>query len=110
MPDDSIESFRVLIRNDEQLAQKVEQILNSGTPDDLIGLAEAHGLKFTWEQLNDRLQEESENPDAEQNDTESDNLHPYEIAIITAQYTTPLDDAVKKAEQRQAVKQVVQQT
>jgi len=110
MSGNSIETFRELIRNDATLAAEVDRIITSGRPVDLIRLGESRGLKFTWEQLRRVLHEDSALSEARQTATDSNDLTAREVTIISAQYTSPLDDAVRKAEQREAAKQIVQQT
>lgn len=110
MPDDSLETFRQMVHNDTTLAAEVEQIITSGAPADLVSLGESHGLKFTWEKLKGCLQIDTESTDTQQVTIDSTDLSAKEVTIISAQYTSPLDDAVRKAEQREAAKQIVQQT
>jgi hypothetical protein len=110
MPEDCIETFRQLVRNDTTLATEVEQIITSGVPADLVSLGEYHCLKFTWEQLKGHLQGDAESADTQQVAIDSTDLSAKEVTIISSQYTSPLDDAVRKAEQRKAAKQIVQQT
>lgn len=110
MPENSMELLRNLVRSNTRVADAVDRILASGTPADLVQLAESHGLTFTWKQLQKYVAEKTANPELELTSNEAIELTTEEVQIISAQFTSHLDDAVRKAEQKEAVKQVVQQT